>query len=99
MKNLELTSTGGATMKRLEPDGSFLATGKSPSKDTYRVRFKLTAAKNITGIMIEALPHDSLTAKSLARSVNGNFVLSGISSQAGESRFGHGQLRAERAGR
>ena len=78
VENLTLTSTGGATMKRL-PDGSFLSTGKSPSKDTYKIRFS-DRAQNITGIMIEAIPHDSLTAKSLARSVNGNFVLSGIRS-------------------
>ncbi len=66
-------------MKRLA-DGSFLATGKNPSKDTYKIKFE-ESSKEITAIMIEALPHDSLTAKGLARSSNGNFVLSGISSK------------------
>ncbi|MFT4549483.1 MAG: hypothetical protein ACI8XO_003595 [Verrucomicrobiales bacterium] len=77
--NISLNSKGGATMKRLE-DGSFLATGRKPDKDTYTIQLK-DKAKNITGIMIEAIPHESLTAKSLARSSNGNFVLSGITSK------------------
>ncbi|MGK0189692.1 MAG: hypothetical protein ACI9R3_005509 [Verrucomicrobiales bacterium] len=78
VENLALVSTGGATMKRLK-DGSFLATGKKPNKDTYNITIK-DGGKSITGIMIEAIPHRSLTSKSLARSVNGNFVLSQITS-------------------
>ncbi len=80
VNEVTLTSKGGATMKRLE-DGSFLSTGKKPGTDTYTVSIK-DAGKGITGIMIEAIPHDSLTNKSLARSVNGNFVLSEITSKA-----------------
>ena len=80
VNEVTLTSKGNATMKRLE-DGSFLATGKKPGTDTYTVSIK-DAGEGITGIMIEAIPHDSLTNKSLARSVNGNFVLSEITSKA-----------------
>jgi len=79
VENMTLTSTGGATMTRLA-DGSFLASGKSPSKDTYKIQFQDNAT-NITGIMVEAIAHPSMTAKSLARSSNGNFVLSGVSSK------------------
>ena len=66
-------------MKRLA-DGPFLATGISPSKDTYKIKFEERSTA-ITGIMVEAIPDDSLTAGGLARSVNGNFVLSGINSK------------------
>ena len=78
-QDISLSSQGGATMKRLE-DGSFLATGKKPDTDTYKITID-DPADHITGLMIEAIPHDSLTNKSLARSSNGNFVLSGISSE------------------
>ncbi|MGI9240679.1 MAG: PSD1 and planctomycete cytochrome C domain-containing protein [Verrucomicrobiales bacterium] len=79
VEKVKLTSTGGAKMKRLA-EGSFLATGKRPKKDTYKIRLP-ERSKDITGIMIEAIPDATLTAGGLARSVNGNFVLSGISSK------------------
>ena len=94
VKNISLTSQAGATMKRLD-DGSFLATGKKPDKDTYLVRLNDTA-RNITGLMIEALPHESLTNQSLARSVNGNFVLSGIRSQ--QAKFANAAASYEQKG-
>ena len=78
-EDISLTSTGGATIERLD-DGSFLASGKSPNIDTYQIRIA-DKVKNITGIMVEAIPHPSFTNKSLARSVNGNFVLSAITSK------------------
>ena len=69
-----VTSSGGATLTRL-PDGSYLAGGKNPSLDVYTV----VAAVHqviITGILLEAMPHESLPGQSLGRHVNGNYVLS-----------------------
>jgi hypothetical protein len=73
---VEAKSTGGATLT-LQPDGSILASGKSPSPDTYQVQAK-TAATGITAILLETLPHDSLPSKGPGRAVNGNYQLSEI---------------------
>lgn len=82
-KPLEITeakSTGGATLT-LQPDGSILASGKSPSPDTYQVQAK-TAATGITAILLETLPHDSLPGKGPGRAVNGNYQLTEFRLQA-----------------
>jgi len=73
-------SVGGATLT-LQPDGSILASGKTPSPDTYHVQAK-TAATGITAILIETLPHDSLPGKGPGRAVNGNYQLSEFRVQA-----------------
>jgi mono/diheme cytochrome c family protein len=72
----EVKSEGGATFTRLE-DGSWLASGKNPANDTYTITAPIPAGE-LTGLRIEALPDDSLPNKSLGRSSNGNFVLSGV---------------------
>lgn len=68
------TSAGGATLKRLK-DKSVLASGDNPKKETLEIVGKLKGGK-FASIRLEALTHDSHTAKSLARSNNGNAVLS-----------------------
>lgn len=65
-------STGGATLTALD-DLSILSSGTNPEKDTYTVTLRPDREK-ITGIRLEALTHESLANKSLARG-NGNFVL------------------------
>jgi hypothetical protein len=77
---LDLTSANGATLQKLD-DQSVLASGKTPDTDVYTVSIK-TAARDIAALRLEALVHDSLTAKSAARSDNGNFVLSGFEVEA-----------------
>ncbi|MCE9527878.1 MAG: PSD1 and planctomycete cytochrome C domain-containing protein, partial [Planctomycetales bacterium] len=74
----EVTSKGGATLKKL-PDGSYLAEGKNPDKETYEVRLLVRPElKQITALRLEALPDDSLPMKSAGRSANGNIVMTGI---------------------
>ncbi len=71
----ELTATGGPKLEKL-PDGSILAsgpTGKDNQTD-YTLTFS-TPVTNITGVMIEVLPHESLTKFGPGRSKDGNFVL------------------------
>ncbi|MBM4089488.1 MAG: hypothetical protein FJ276_08675, partial [Planctomycetes bacterium] len=73
---VEAKSNGGATLTP-QPDGSILASGQSPSPDTYQVQANTTAT-GITAILLETLPHDSLPGKGPGRAVNGNYQLSEI---------------------
>jgi hypothetical protein len=61
----------------VQADGSVLASGKAPDKDTYTVTVT-NALKAITGLRVEALPDDSLPAKGPGRGANGNFVLTEV---------------------
>jgi hypothetical protein len=69
-------SVGGAALT-VQPDGSFLASGKNAPSDTYEVVFKLGAGA-FTGLMLEVFPDASLPNQSLGRGSNGNFVLTGV---------------------
>jgi len=76
LRPAKLDSKGGAKLK-LEADGSILARGKAANQDTYT----LTSAgplQNVTGLRLEALPHDSLPQKGPGRAGNGNFVVSEV---------------------
>ncbi|HEX5105025.1 MAG TPA: DUF1549 domain-containing protein, partial [Pirellulaceae bacterium] len=68
-------SKGGATLTR-QDDNSVLASGENPATDTY----ELTASglEFVTGIRLEALPHETFTAKGPGRSSNGNIVLTDV---------------------
>jgi hypothetical protein len=59
----------------VQPDGSVLARGASPDKDTVTVNFA-GPLKGLTALRIEALPDDSLPAKGPGRASQGNAVLS-----------------------
>ncbi len=72
-------SSGGAALKKL-PDESWLAGGANPNGDTYTLTAPLTKG-TFTGLLLEALPHESLPNQSLGRASNGNFVLSGIEAE------------------
>ena len=73
---VEMISKGGATLTRLE-DGSLLASGTNPDKETYEVTLPLTGGK-LTAMRLEALPDDSFAAKGPGRSENGNVVLTDV---------------------
>lgn len=67
-------SAGGATLTR-QADGSLLASGPHPEKDTYSI----TAAPllpAITAVKLEVLPDDSLPLRGPGREANGNLHLS-----------------------
>ncbi len=65
-------SAGGANLT-IQEDGSLLATGNNPDKDTYTLSGK-TAGDRVTAVRVEAITHPSHANKSLSRA-NGNFVL------------------------
>jgi len=67
------TTAPGTTLTP-EPDGSLLATGDNPPKNTYTILAK-TPLKNITAIRLEAIADDG---QGPGRSDNGNIVLSRI---------------------
>ncbi len=69
----EARSSGGAELK-VSADGSVLATGKRPPKDTYILRLA-GVPQGATGLRLELLPHESLPAKGPGRADNGNLVL------------------------
>lgn len=72
-----ITSQGGAKFTDLK-DGSWLASGASPKDDVYTL-VTTTTARQITGIKLEALTHESMKGKGPGRASNGNFALSKIS--------------------
>ncbi len=76
---LDLGSVKGdaGTVYAKQPDGSSLAEGKAPSKETLTLTTK-TKRKAIRSLRIEALAHDSLPSKGPGRAGNGNFVLGNL---------------------
>jgi Protein of unknown function (DUF1553)/Protein of unknown function (DUF1549)/Planctomycete cytochrome C len=64
----------GAKLTR-QPDGSYLASGPNPAKDTYVFDAPMPAS-GVSGLLLECFPDASLPAGSLGRNGNGNFVLS-----------------------
>jgi hypothetical protein len=68
----EMKSSAGATFTK-QDDGSVLVGGPL-AKDVYTITAS-TDLSGITGIKLEALPDDSLSAKGPGRAKNGNFVL------------------------
>ncbi len=81
MDNAAATSAQGTQFTSL-PDGSFLATGKVPEKDTYTVTIP-AHVQGITAIRLEVLPDDSLPEKGPGRhGGDGNFVLSHFTLEA-----------------
>lgn len=67
---------GGATLARFD-DGSLLAFGQNPGRETYRLLLPASHAQ-ITAWRLEALPDGSLGAKGPGRAHNGNFVLTDV---------------------
>ena len=68
-------SKGGATLKQ-EEDKSVLASGENPATDTYELI--AGGLEFVTGIRLEALPHENLKGKGPGRSDNGNIVLTNV---------------------
>ncbi len=75
-----ITSKGGAKFKDLK-DGSWLAGGANPKDDVFTL-VTPTQARQITGIKLEALTHESMSGKGPGRAANGNFALSRITVSA-----------------
>ncbi len=73
------TSKGGATLEK-KKDKSVLASGENPAKETYEITAKLPKG-SFAAIRLEALTDPSHTKKSLARSSNGNAVLTSFTAE------------------
>ncbi len=76
LKAADVSALGGAKMRRLD-DGSYLAEGANPEKESYQV-VTVAPRSRVSAIRLEALPDDSLKAKGPGRSDNGNAVMTGI---------------------
>ncbi|MEX2381006.1 MAG: DUF1553 domain-containing protein [Opitutales bacterium] len=76
LKAKTLHSTGGATLTILD-DGSILASGENPARDTYTFEADITETE-IAAIRLEALPHESFNEGGPGRSGNGNIVLTDV---------------------
>ena len=74
LKPESVASAEGVTLAS-RPDGSILASGKSPATDTYTLVIKQLPPA-VTAIRLEVLPDPSLPQKGPGRAGNGNFVLS-----------------------
>ena len=83
------TSENGTTLT-VQEDGSVLASGKNPDKDTYVVDVHLPAGET-TAIRIEALSDPSLPGHGPGRDYYGNFIVRDVTLEAGAS---SGQLAA-----
>ncbi len=71
---VEATSAEGSTLTK-QSDGSVLASGKRPEKDTYSLVF-VTPLRGITALRLEVLADDSLSKRGPGRQDNGNLHLS-----------------------
>ncbi len=69
----QLKTTGGAVLTPAQ-DGSVLASGPNPSRETYVIEAR-TSLRGITGIRLEALPDGSLPRGGPGRDAYGNFFL------------------------
>jgi hypothetical protein len=69
-------ATGEARLET-QKDNSILAKGKNPDKATYTLTFQ-RSPNPLSGLRIEALPHNSLPSKGSGRAGNGNFVITEI---------------------
>ncbi len=76
LKATEAVSTGGATLT-IRDDGSIVASGKNPDRDTYSITFKNLRA-NLSALRLEVLPDTSFPSRGPGRALNGNFVLNEI---------------------
>jgi hypothetical protein len=79
LKPSELKSESGAKLEA-QSNRSILVKGKKPEKDTYTLTFA-SAPNPISGLRLEALPHDSLPSKGSGRAGNGNFVVTEIKAE------------------
>jgi hypothetical protein len=67
----------------IEEDGSVVAAGKLPAKETYTVTVRVPMAA-ATGLRLEALTWPTLPKSGPGRSANGNFVLTSVAVKSGD---------------
>lgn len=82
LNNSTASSTDGSTLT-VQPDGSFLASGTRPERDTYTIAGFATES-TISGIRVQVLADPSLPMSGPGRQDNGNLHLSEIEVLLGE---------------
>jgi hypothetical protein len=70
------TSTTAGSVLEKQDDGSLLQKGKSKGNETYAVEIENSELKQLASMRLEVMPDPGF--KHLARSANGNFVLSEV---------------------
>ena len=75
-KPIGMLAHNGSVLER-QDDGSILATGEAPVRDTYDLVFK-PGMRKISGIKLEVLPDPSQPEGASGRSRKGQFILSGL---------------------
>lgn len=70
---MSFTTANGSTLTK-QPDGSLLASGTRPERETYTIT-ALVDVPQITGVRLEVLADDSLPMKGPGRQDNGNLHL------------------------
>lgn len=83
----EVKIAGSAITAALQPDGSVLGAGGPIGNADYTLTIEVPkgAVKQITGFMLEALPHDSLAGFGPGLNPNGNFVVTEFQVEQGEA--------------
>ncbi|TWU01433.1 PSD1 and planctomycete cytochrome C domain-containing protein [Neorhodopirellula pilleata] len=76
-------------------DGSVLFSGANPLNDVHRVEIQIPSSLTIASLRLEALPDASLTDGSLARSFDGDFLLSELTLHVDEQRVGFATANAD----
>ncbi len=76
---VEFRATNGTELRKLE-DGSLLAQGENPDRETYEITAR-TDATNLRLLRLEALTHEDLPFNGPGRAENANFVLSEIEAE------------------
>jgi mono/diheme cytochrome c family protein len=69
----EIFADNGTTLTKLD-DGSILATGATPDTESYTVVAK-ARLQGVTGLRLEALPHEKSPRGGPGRDIYGNFIL------------------------
>lgn len=75
----QVTAVHGTTFTRQE-DGSYLAGGPVPGRDTYVVEAPIPAGL-FSGLLLETFPDATLPNASVGRNDNGNFVLTRVEAE------------------
>ena len=71
-----MSSLSGTTLAAM-PDGTILASGKNPQRETFVIEGE-TSLNKLTGIRLEALPHEQLPRGGPGRDIYGNAIVSEI---------------------
>ena len=64
------------------PDGTILASGKNPQQETFVIEGAVELSK-LTGIRLEALPHEQLPRGGPGRDIYGNAIVSDVKAEIG----------------